>query len=125
MNVSAVAAAISEAVPASNVRGVLQAAVRDRVISTNPSQGVTLPRRRRAEAAMTLPTTDQVRALLDNAADVFSAFVALCAFAGLRLGKAAAPRGRHRLPSPHAHGAAAGAAGQRREGGHPPSQVRQ
>ncbi|WP_201296833.1 MULTISPECIES: site-specific integrase [unclassified Nocardiopsis] len=75
-----------------NVRGVLRAAVRDRVIGTDPSEGVTLPRRRRAEAAMTLPTTDQVRALLESTAPVFTAFVALCAFAGLRLGEAAALR---------------------------------
>jgi len=50
-----------------NVRGVLRAAVRDRVISSDPSDGITLPRVRRPEVAMTLPATAQVRALLDSA----------------------------------------------------------
>jgi integrase len=75
-----------------NVRAVLRAAVKDRVIATDPSEGVTLPWKRRAAAAMTLPTTGQVRALLDSASPVFVAFVAVCAFAGLRLGEAAALR---------------------------------
>jgi integrase len=73
-----------------NVRAVLRGAVRDRIIAADPSDGVRLPRTRRAEAAMTLPTTAQVRALVDTAGEDFRAFVALCAFAGLRLGEAAA-----------------------------------
>jgi integrase len=73
-----------------NVRGVLRAAARDRVIASDPSDGITLPRVRRPEVAMALPTTAQVRALRDAAADGWAAFVALCAFAGLRLGEAAA-----------------------------------
>ena len=73
-----------------NVRGVLRAAVRDRVIASDPSDGIVLPRVRRPEAAMALPTTAQVRALLNAAPDRWRAFVALCAFAGLRLGEAAA-----------------------------------
>ena len=73
-----------------NVRGVLRAAVRDRVIASDPSDGITLPRVRRPEVAMALPTTAQVRALLAAAPDECGAFVALCAFAGLRLGEAAA-----------------------------------
>ncbi|PWU52809.1 site-specific integrase [Micromonospora sp. S4605] len=72
-----------------NVRAVLRAAVRDRVIPSDPSDGVTLPRTRRAEAAMELPTPEQVRALLAAAGPRFVAFVALAAFAGLRLGEAA------------------------------------
>lgn len=72
-----------------NVRTVLRAAVRDRVIVADPSEGVTLPRQRRAEAAMVLPTTEQVRALLDAAPAWFRVFIALAAFAGLRLGEAA------------------------------------
>ena len=72
-----------------NVRGVLRAAVRDRVIASDPSDGITVPRVRRLDVAMTLPTVAQVRALRD-AADGWGAFVALCAFAGLRLGEAAA-----------------------------------
>ena len=73
-----------------NVRGVLRAAVRDRVIASDPSDGITLPRVRRPEVAMTLPTTAHVRALRDAAPGEWAAFVALCAFAGLRLGEAAA-----------------------------------
>jgi integrase len=39
---------------------------------------------------MELPTASQVRELLDAADREFRAFIALCAFAGLRLGEAAA-----------------------------------
>jgi len=42
---------------AQNVRSVLRAAVEDRGIPRDPSVGVTLPRRRRAEASMEIPTT--------------------------------------------------------------------
>jgi integrase len=73
-----------------NVAAIFRAAVLDRVISVDPSKGVTLPRVRRAEAAMTIPTTAQVGALLRAAEGSFSAFLALAAFAGLRLGEAAA-----------------------------------
>jgi integrase len=73
-----------------SVHAVLRAAVRDRVIASAPSDGITLPRVRRLEVAMTLPTVAQVRALLDAAPGKWSAFVALCAFAGLRLGEVAA-----------------------------------
>lgn len=72
-----------------NARSVLRAAVRDRVIASDPSDGVVLPRQRRREAAMVLPTVEQVQALLEAADDRFIAFLALCAFAGLRLGEAA------------------------------------
>jgi integrase len=73
-----------------NVRAVLRGAVRDRVIATDPSDGVTLPRRRRREHAMRIPTPPQVGALLTAADDRFAAFIAICAFGGLRLGEAAA-----------------------------------
>jgi len=73
-----------------NVRGVLRAAVKDRVIPADPSEGVKLPRLRRADSAMDLPTPSQIRALLGAAHRNFRPFVALCAFAGLRLGEAAA-----------------------------------
>jgi integrase len=71
------------------VRSVLLGAVADRVISVDPSGGVTLPRRRRREAAMQVPSVEQVGRILGGADDDFRAFVALCAFAGLRLGEAA------------------------------------
>ncbi|MFC9767023.1 tyrosine-type recombinase/integrase [Rhodococcus jostii] len=73
-----------------NVRSVLRAARRDKVLAHDPSENVTLPRRRRAEAAMIIPTPQQIGALLDDADEDFDAFVGLCAFAGLRLGEAAA-----------------------------------
>ena len=73
-----------------NVRAVLRAAVRDQVIAVDPSNGVTLPRDRRRDAAMVLPTTAQVAAIMAAAEPWFRAFVALAAFAGLRLGEAAA-----------------------------------
>jgi integrase len=73
-----------------NVRAVLRGAVRDRVIATDPSDGVTLPRRRRREHAMSIPTPPQVGILLAAADSRLAAFIALCAFGGLRLGEAAA-----------------------------------
>ena len=78
------------------VRGVFRAAVADRLIPSDPTIGVVLPRKRKAEAAMSIPTNADV-ALLLNAAEPpnrpksrpgFTAFVALCAFAGLRRGEA-------------------------------------
>lgn len=73
-----------------NVRSVFRAAIRDKVIVSDPTEGVRLPRQRRADAAMQIPTPDQVRAILEAADERFRAFVAVCAFAGLRLGEAAA-----------------------------------
>lgn len=70
------------------VRAVLKAAVRDRLIPADPSQGVALPRRRRAEHAMRIPTPAQVGALLAAADDYRRPMWALAAFAGLRLGEA-------------------------------------
>jgi integrase len=73
-----------------NVRAVFKAAHRDRVIGTDPTLGVTLPRTRRAEQAMQIPSPQEVGCLLRAADPWFRPFVALCAFAGLRLGEAAA-----------------------------------
>lgn len=72
-----------------NVRAVLRAAVRDRVIAVDPSEGVSRPRDRRREAAMVLPTSAQVAAIVGKADPQYKAFIALAAFAGLRLGEAA------------------------------------
>ncbi|WP_307831951.1 tyrosine-type recombinase/integrase [Prauserella cavernicola] len=71
---------------------MFRGAVRDRLIGVDPSEGVRLPRTRRAEVAMSLPSPRQVAALLKSADPRFRPFVALCAFAGLRLGEAAALR---------------------------------
>jgi integrase len=73
-----------------NVRSVLRGAIGDRLLTTDPLTGVTLPRVRRAEHAMTIPSIEEVGALLATADLTFRPFVALCAFAGLRLGEASA-----------------------------------
>lgn len=75
-----------------NVRSVLRAAKRDRVLANDPTESVTLPRQRRAEAAMRIPEPERVGDLLRASTPDFTAFVALTAFAGLRLGEAAALR---------------------------------
>jgi integrase len=72
-----------------HVRRVFHAAIDDQVIALNPTKGVTVPALRRTEAAMRLPKISEVAALLDAADDDFGCFIALCAFAGLRLGEAA------------------------------------
>ena len=74
---------------ANNVRAVLRGAVADRVIPRDPSEGLSLPRRRRADAAMTVPSTEQVGKIIQSADGPFKAFLGLCGFAGLRLGEAA------------------------------------
>ena len=73
-----------------NVRSVFRAALKDKVLGSDPTDGVRLPRGRRANAAMSIPPPEEVGHLLAVADDRFQAFVALCAFAGLRLGEAAA-----------------------------------
>ena len=65
---------------------------RDRLMSNDPSDGVTLPRLRKSEHSMEISTPDQVRAILEAADDWFRPYIALCAFAGLRLGEASAMR---------------------------------
>ena len=78
------------------VRSVFRAAVADKTIAADPSEGITLPRRRKAEAAMRIPTIEEIGQLLVHSDSTrvstrkgFRAYVALCAFAGLRLGEAA------------------------------------
>ncbi len=73
-----------------NVRAALRAAVPDKLLASDPSEGVTLPRTRKAEHAMRIPAPETVGSVLSAADDWFRPFVALCAFAGLRLGEAAA-----------------------------------
>ena len=73
----------------SNVRSVIRAAVVNRYIPRDPAEGVVLPRQRRVEARMVIPTPEQVQTFLDAAEPRFRTFLALCAFAGLRLGEAA------------------------------------
>lgn len=73
-----------------NVHSLLRAAARDRMIPSDPAESIRLPRGRAREVAMTVPTPEQVGALVASAEGPFRTFVALCAFAGLRLGEAAA-----------------------------------
>lgn len=78
------------------VRGVFRAAVADRLIASDPTDRVVLPRKRKAEAAMSIPTNVDVAKVLNAAEPTarpksrpgFTAYVALCAFAGLRRGEA-------------------------------------
>jgi len=78
------------------VRGVFRAAVADRLIASDPTAGVVLPRKRKAEAAMRIPNHTDVAKLLYAAEPPnrpksrpgFTTYVALCAFAGLRRGEA-------------------------------------
>ena len=78
------------------VRGVFRAAVADRLIASDPTVGVVLPRKRKAEAAMAIPTHAEVAKVIRAAEPErrptsrpgFTAYVALCAFAGLRRGEA-------------------------------------
>lgn len=72
-----------------NVRSVFRAAVKDRVIGMDPTDDVRLPRRRRADAAMTIPAPEDVGLIMSVADTQVRTFIALCAFAGLRLGEAA------------------------------------
>lgn len=72
-----------------NVRTVFRAAKRDKIIGADPTEGVALPRKRRAEAAMTIPTPAEVGAIISAAQPHHRALFALCAFAGLRMGEAA------------------------------------
>lgn len=73
-----------------NVRSVFRAAVRDRLIGADPTDGVKLPRQRRRAEALTIPSPGEVARCLDVAGERFRSFVAVCALAGLRLGEAAA-----------------------------------
>jgi integrase len=71
------------------VYAAFRAAVADRIIPEDPAAGVRLPRVRKSAAAMMIPTPEEVGRALDAAAWWFRPFVAVCAFAGLRLGEAA------------------------------------
>ena len=71
------------------VRMAFLAAVKARVIRQDPTAGITPPRVAKAEGKLRIPTPEQVGAALLAAPDHFHAFLAVCAFAGLRLGEAA------------------------------------
>lgn len=71
------------------VRMAFLAAVKARVIRQDPTAGISPPRVAKSEGRIKLPTPEQVGAALLEAPDDFHGFVAVCAFAGLRLGEAA------------------------------------
>lgn len=62
--------------------------LRDRRLPEDPSAGVKLPRVRKIDSATRIPTPAEVAALPDAAPSWFAPYIALCAFAGLRLGEA-------------------------------------
>lgn len=70
-----------------NVRSVFRAAVRDRLLGVDPTDNVKLPRQRRRAEALTIPSPGEVARCLDVAGERFRPFVAVCALAGLRLGR--------------------------------------
>ncbi|WP_028657091.1 tyrosine-type recombinase/integrase [Nocardioides sp. J54] len=72
------------------VHMAFRAAVRDKVIREAPSEGVALPKVAKVEVTMMIPTAEQVARARDTCPDpAFVGFVAVCAYAGLRLGEAA------------------------------------
>lgn len=71
------------------VRMCFLAAVRLKVISSDPTSAVAAPKVPKAETKMKVPTAAQVGDAIREAPDGFRCFVAVCAFAGLRLGEAA------------------------------------
>ena len=73
-----------------NVRTVLRGAVRYGAIVQDPTANAELPRLRRAEMAMAIPTPEQVGAILESADSRFAVYLAVCAFGGLRMGEASA-----------------------------------
>jgi integrase len=77
----------------SNARTVLRAAVRDRYMPRDITTGIKLPRQRKLAASMTIPDAAQIGGMLRAAEDDdgwFVAYIAVCAFAGLRRGEACA-----------------------------------
>lgn len=72
------------------VRAALKAAVRDKRLMADPSEGVKLPRRVPRSTALQVATSEQVGKLLAASVPEMRSFIGLCAFAGLRLGEASA-----------------------------------
>lgn len=73
-----------------SVGTIIRAAIGDGLITKDPTIGVRLPRRENSATAMKVPTAEEVRAVLQSADEWFAPFIAVCAFAGLRRGEAAA-----------------------------------
>lgn len=75
-----------------HIGGMFKAAVRDRIIPTDPTEGIRPPREQRKpdEEQMIIPTAEEVRQLLDGCDQEMRAVVLLGAFSGLRRGEIAA-----------------------------------
>lgn len=83
---------------ASFIQKAFRAAVKNKIITESPAEDLQLPKLRRQEAAMTVPTPEQVHLLLgewpetegmeDMTPLMVRTYMAVCAFAGLRLGEA-------------------------------------
>lgn len=69
------------------VRSVFKAAVRDRLIGSNPADGVKGVRIDARSKEMQIPTPEQVAALMEASGPRMISYLALGAFAGLRLGE--------------------------------------
>lgn len=68
---------------------LFRAAVRDRVIPVDPTEGVRIPRAQKSEHKMTIPTAGEVQAVTSAADPFFRPAIGLAAFAGLRRGEVA------------------------------------
>lgn len=72
------------------VKMTFTAAVKGRRIALDPSTDVKIKtKKKRADDELEIPTPEQVAAVLEAADTMFQPFIAVCAFAGLRLGEAA------------------------------------
>ncbi|HIZ98257.1 MAG TPA: site-specific integrase [Candidatus Janibacter merdipullorum] len=73
------------------VKMTFAAAVRGRRIAVDPSADVKIKaKKKRADSdELEIPTSEQIAAVLEAADVMFRPFIAVCAFAGLRLGEAA------------------------------------
>lgn len=78
-----------------NVRAVIRAAVRDRFLARDVTDRIRVPRQRQAAAAMGIPSTADVGAVMRACTGLdawMATLIAVCAFAGLRRGEACALR---------------------------------
>lgn len=74
------------------VRGVLRAAVLDRVLSDDPTNALKLPAVRKLEHTMRIPTPVEVAAIRSAAQPFLHPLLDLMAYAGMRIGEAAGMR---------------------------------
>ena len=73
-----------------NARTVIRAAVRDRIMARDVASQIKLPRTRKASAAMSIPTPEQVGNALRTSDGWLTAYIAACLFAGVRRAEASA-----------------------------------